>query len=383
VEIAAAQYDLIVAGAGPAGSACAITAARAGARVLLVDKDCFPRHKVCGEFVSAESLRLLDSLLGQKQFASCLEVPSARIFLDGRTVSLPVSPAALSIPRYDLDSALLQAARQAGVDVKEATAVRDVQSNAERNGPSAVLSRAQFPAQTNVSADGLFRVTTASDTFSAHAVVNASGRWSQLTKYSTAGQTKWIGLKAHFREASAPNSVDLYFFPGGYCGVTPLGPDAVNACAMVRSDAATALDQVLTAHPDLLARSRHWEPIFPAITTSPLCFRRPVTEDDGMLCAGDAAAFIDPFAGDGISLALQGGTLAAESLAPFLLGNASLAQARAAYAAAYSRRFAPALRNAAWLRRGLSAPKWLRSAALGLMATRPVAAMIVRGTRAR
>jgi flavin-dependent dehydrogenase len=59
----AAQYDLIVAGGGPAGSACAITAARLGAKVLLLEKDRFPRQKVCGEFVSPESLGLLHGLL--------------------------------------------------------------------------------------------------------------------------------------------------------------------------------------------------------------------------------------------------------------------------------------------------------------------------------
>ncbi|MGH9566287.1 MAG: FAD-dependent oxidoreductase, partial [Candidatus Angelobacter sp.] len=64
-KAAAAEYDLIVVGGGPAGCACAITAARSGARVLLLEKETFPRHKVCGEFVSPESVRLLAALLGR------------------------------------------------------------------------------------------------------------------------------------------------------------------------------------------------------------------------------------------------------------------------------------------------------------------------------
>src|SRR5215813_665269 len=111
-------FDLIVVGSGPAGSTCAITAAR-GVRVLLLEKDRFPRHKVCGEFVSAESLRLLDSLLGRQSFVSQLAIDSARIFLDGKIVRLPVSPPARSIPRYDLDAALFEAASNAGVRAEE------------------------------------------------------------------------------------------------------------------------------------------------------------------------------------------------------------------------------------------------------------------------
>ncbi len=101
-----AQYDLIVVGAGPAGSACAITAARAGAKVLLLEKDRFPRQKVCGEFVSPESLGLLHGLLEDGRFQSCPQIASSRIFLDNKILELPVSPAAQSIPRFDLDPAL-------------------------------------------------------------------------------------------------------------------------------------------------------------------------------------------------------------------------------------------------------------------------------------
>ncbi|HXB22809.1 MAG TPA: FAD-dependent oxidoreductase, partial [Candidatus Solibacter sp.] len=97
-----ADYDLIVVGAGPAGSACAITAARAGAKVLLLEKDRLPRHKVCGEFVSPESLRLLASLVGEERFASNPKISSARIFYGAKLISLPIEPPAQSIARFDL-----------------------------------------------------------------------------------------------------------------------------------------------------------------------------------------------------------------------------------------------------------------------------------------
>jgi len=355
----AAQYDLIIVGAGPAGSACAITAARAGAKVLLLEKDHFPRQKVCGEFVSPESLGLLYGFLDDGRFQSCAKVVGSRIFLDHKLLSLPVSPAAQSIPRFNLDPALFAAAQNAGV-----TACEGVTANA-------------------VQRDKVFYVRASENTYAARAVVNATGRWSKLTQFDVAGKDKWIGLKAHFTEPSPPQTVDLYFFPGGYCGVTPVGPNSVNACAMVRADAAHTLEDVFTKEPRLYERSRAWQPLFPTVTTSPLYFREPVTESDGVFLAGDAAGFIDPFAGDGISLALQSGTLAAQSIVPFLRGSCSLEQAHQRYQAAYRKRFAPVFRNAAHLRGALAAPKWVRSAALAFAAVPGVGKMLVRGTRAR
>jgi menaquinone-9 beta-reductase len=355
----AAQYDLIVIGAGPAGSACAITAARLGIKVLLLEKDRFPRQKVCGEFVSSESLGLLHGLMDNHDFQSCALIGSSRIFLDGKTLVLPVSPAAQSIPRFDLDAALFQAAQRAGATAHQTTTAREVLRSE------------------------VFHVVTTENTFTARAVINASGRWSRLTQFDPGENDKWLGLKAHFIEPSPPQSVDLYFFPGGYCGVTPVGSNSINACAMVRADMARTLEDVFAREPRLLERSRAWQPLFSTVSTSPLYFREPQTESDGMFLAGDSAGFIDPFAGDGISLALQSGTLAAQSVIPFLHGSCSLEQARDQYAAAYRKRFTPAFRNAARLRSALAAPKWLRGAALAFAGVPGIGKMLVRGTRAR
>jgi flavin-dependent dehydrogenase len=367
MEEEAPDYELIVVGAGPAGSACAITSAQRGAHVLLLDKDRFPRHKVCGEFVSSESLHILNSLLGNDTaFVERPKIITSRVFLDGRQITIPVEPAASSIPRYDLDAALLNAAKAAGVDVREEVLVSDVSHEAE----------------------SAFTVTTSAGNITAKAVVNSSGRWSQLTQREALNerspdQTKWIGLKSHFSEQSPSNSVDLYFFSGGYCGVQPIGDHTVNACAMVRADVARSLQDVFALHPDLQRRSRNWQQNFPTVTTSGLRFREPRTEDRGMFLAGDAAAFIDPFAGDGISLALHGGVMAAQALIPFVQQSGSLAQAQVAYHREYFRQLAPALRNASRIRKLLSAPAWLRASVMRLAGNQMIGRMLVRETRAR
>ncbi len=102
---------------------------------------------------------------------------------------------------------------------------------------------------------------------------------------------------------------------------------SVNACAMVRADRASTLTEVFSCHPALQERSRRWKPLSDSVSTSPLVFRQPQPERDGILMAGDAAAFVDPFVGDGISLALRSGSLAGECLLPFFAGKLSLAEA--------------------------------------------------------
>lgn len=352
-------YDLIVVGAGPAGSACAITAARAGAKVLLLEQDRFPRHKVCGEFVSPESLQLLKWLLDGEHLQAQPEISRARIFSGTTQTTLPISPPGRSIPRFDLDAALLKAARQAGVWARENLTVRESRPGAT------------------------FQVRSAEDTFFARAVVNASGRWSQLTQPSPPMNNNWIGIKGHFCEASPFPSADLYFFSQGYCGVQPVSANVVNVCAMVRAKAARSLEEVFSRQQELQRRSRDWEPLFTAITTSGLHFRLPQTQRNGMLLAGDAAAFIDPFAGDGISLALQSGTLAAECLVPFFQARYSLQQAGQNYHAAYMNRFTSAFRNAARIRMLVSMPSPIRSMLARLPAMKSFARALVSSTRAK
>lgn len=354
------MYDLIILGGGPAGTAAAITAADNGARVLILEQGRFPRHKVCGEFVSAESLALLQSLL--KPDTSLLQqaprLPAARVFLDGRQLHAPIHPPAASIPRFQLDLALWQATEKAGADARLQTTVQ------------------------KVSADSPFLVETARGSFETRSVINASGRWSNLSPRpsTTAGQ-KWLGIKAHFHEARPPCSVDLYFFAGGYCGVQPVAAGVINVSAMVRADAATTLEAVFARHPQLQARSLTWQPATEPVTTSPLLFRRPDPLLKNVLLAGDAAGFVDPFVGDGIALALRSGALAAQCLLPFLHGESSLPAAARAYGETYRKDFLPVFRNAARFRRLLSLPARLRAPFVHLLEHTGLPRFVVRSTR--
>ena len=365
-----AIFDLAVIGGGPAGTCAAITAVRAGARVLLLERGRLPRQRVCGEFVSAESLALLAGLLASSApalLSDALRIPQARLFFDGHSVHAPIDPPAASIARFDLDFTLWQAAQQAGVSTRVETTIE------------------------SVTGSGPFTLGTEAEELHARAVINASGRWSNLTPAGPDPlpdqKEKWLGLKAHFSEPSPQPSVDLYFFEGGYCGVQPVElagtrEGRVNACAMVRSDIARSLPEVFAQNAELRARASKWQPLMEPVSTSPLIFREPEPVENGVLMVGDAAAFVDPFIGDGISLALRSGALAAECLVQFFKSELSLAETATEYERAYRNRLLPVFRNSSQLRRLLRLPRPLRKSVGHLLETAPaLSRLLVRMTR--
>ena len=352
-------FDLAIIGGGPAGCAAAMVAARSGARVLVLERSRFPRHKVCGEFVSAESLGLLADLLAsdfQHLISDAPRISETRIFVDGATLRTGIDPPAASIARFDLDSALWETCIAAGIECRAETTVRSV----EGVGP--------------------FHIGTDNEVFESKAMINGSGRWSSFTSLGVRARNrkqKWIGIKAHYHEPAASASVDLYFFDGGYCGVQPVGAAGngfgtrINACAMVRADVANTMLDVLSQHSVLFERSRSWTSFTEPVSTSPLVFHEPELAQNGMLQTGDAATFVDPFVGDGISLALRSGALAAECLHSFFRGESSLDQAAALYRSAYQERLSHVFMVSSMLRGLLSWPRIVRRPMFSLFSRTP------------
>lgn len=343
-------YDVVVIGGGPAGTAAAIIAARRGKTVALLEAGRYPRHKVCGEFVSAESLELLASLLGGTRGMAILEnaprIENLVVHLPAGHFESPISPAAASTPRYDLDLALWNAAIANGVDASEGCGRVGV---VQQNGGFVVAASAALHCEN---------------------VIYAAGRRSDR---SGPGKAR-VGIKAHYRPSTPVNSVELYFGNTGYCGVQPIAGGLVNVCALVEAETMKNVgwDRMRAAfevHEQL--RRRKWQQVTEAVTTGACVFGDPEPVRNGIICAGDAAGFIDPFLGDGISLALQSGALA---------GNIDDARE---YEREYRRQFLPLFRRASRLRRLLHSPAALQRAALLMMKWSPLGSAIVAATRVR
>lgn len=339
-------FDLAVVGAGPAGSAAAITAAHRGLKVLLLEASPYPRHKVCGEFVSAESAGVLRYLLAdesQRLFAAP-RISTAKLHAAGRTCTIPLGSPAYSIPRITLDDTLWQCAQSLGIDCRIDRVSQIIPNHDEF-------------------------LVKASSTYRASHVINATGRWSRLSTRKS--NQPWVGLKAHFT-GDTDDSVELYFWKYGYCGIQPVAPGVLNACALVRQGQAKDLSEVFAHHPQLWARSRTWRQTTQLFATAPVYLGPGSCVVDGVLQAGDAAGFVDPFVGDGISLALRSGVLA---------GRCAGAVTPAVYASLYAKAFAPIFRSTNRLRTLQPFPAFLHPWILRALSVPFVSRRLFRQTR--
>ncbi len=339
-------FDLAVIGAGPAGSAAAITAANRGLKVLLLEASPYPRHKVCGEFVSAESAEVLRHLIADEthHLFSAPRISTAKLHAAGQTCTIPLVSPAYSIPRITLDDALWRCAQSRGIDCRIDRVSEIITKNDE------VLVKA-------------------SSTYRARHVINATGRWSRLTT-RTSGQP-WIGLKAHFL-AETDDSVELYFWKTGYCGIQSVSPGILNACALVHQGTAKDLSEVFAADPHLAARSRTWRQITQLFATAPVYLGPGSPVVEGVLQTGDAAGFVDPFVGDGISLALRSGVLA---------GRCAAAVSPAVYASLYRKAFSGIFRSTNRLRTLQPFPTFLHPWILRALSVPTIARHLFRQTR--
>ncbi len=341
-------FDLIVVGAGPAGSAAAIAGSNRGLTVLLLEAGRYPRHKVCGEFVSAESAEVLRYLLADDsgRLFAAPRIGTAVVHSHGRSCAFDLASPGYSIPRIALDNALWQAAQARGVQCRI-----DLVTEVRRENGGLV-------ARGN------------SNEYRARTVVNASGRWSRLSRKHSS-TAAWIGLKAHFA-GETNDSVDLYFLPNGYCGVQAVAPGVLNACALVLQGTARDLQDVFAQDVELLERARKWSRVTEVFATAPVYLGAGVPVIDEVLHVGDAAGFVDPFVGDGISLALRSGVLA---------GRCAGEVSPEAYANLYREAFDSIFRNAQRIRRLQKFPAFLHPLIIRGLGVQPLARHLFHQTR--
>lgn len=319
--------DVLVVGGGPAGTATAIHAARAGLEVLLVDRATFPREKACAEYLSPEAGRDLEALgvLAEVEAAGAQQLEGMRIVSDdgaavtGRfaaaTGYVPHRPYGLAVRRTVLDTILLRAAARAGVEVREGVAADRLLR--ERGAVTGAVLRES----------GTHREVAS------RIVVGADGLRSLVARelgLARQGAPHRVALVAHLAGVHGLGACgEMFCGAGWYVGMAPLGGGVCNVAMVVplADRNAIALDRNtyfrrrLASLPELAARTAGFEVVREILMAGPFASRARRAVADGALLVGDAAEFYDPFTGEGIFAALRGGRLAAEALAEALAGG--------------------------------------------------------------
>jgi len=363
------NFDVIIAGAGPAGSSAAIHLARNGLRVLLVEQKKFPRPKLCGEFISPECQRHFENLGvadAMKTSAPAEILETVFYSSGGHHITIPSSwfggSAALGLSRAAMDHNLLQRARNCGVTVLEGTTITEP------------ILNGRDVRGVRLKTDGHEHEHFAPLT------IDATGRAHLLTRKLHTGEpkskAKLIAFKVHLRNTRvAPNVCEIYFYPEGYGGLSSIENEISNLCFIISAEqvkrhysnpeavvremvmknrrAAYTLEKAQTESEWL---SASWERFG----------RQQPSPANGLLAIGDSAAFIDPFTGSGMLMAFESGELAADVIVRHrdkLVADQTLNALCADYAAAYARKFDSRLRICGWLRRLAFRP---RLAGLGI-----------------
>lgn len=380
------DQKIAIVGAGPAGASLAIRLAAKGHRVTLVERDKFPRHKLCGEFVSPETLAhfgdlgVLDAMLaiGGDRIAK-----TTFFALSGRSVAVRsdwfgAGSAALSISRARMDSVMLDRARGCGVDVRE-----EVQAvGIETDGAFVKSVRIR-------NADGT-RGTVDADVF-----IDATGRARQISRFAQkvlveqapAVVPRILGFKTHLSGAALERgNCEIYFFEGGYGGLSFVEDAAANHCFLVSADRYRAIgsvdrfvEEVIFRNPRARETMSGATPKFDWLAVSVSGFGRfDLRPAANLFAVGDSAAFIDPFTGSGMLMAIESSALLADAL-----GSGAPDEVAAAYSTAYGRRFDRRLRVCRALRSVAFRPR-LTSAAISLLGiSRGILKSVAGATRDR
>jgi menaquinone-9 beta-reductase len=317
--------NITIIGGGLAGLTLGIGLRRQGVPVTVWEAGCYPRHRVCGEFISGNgqnSLARLGLLDGLQKAGAC-PAKSVAFFAGPTMVGQHALPkAALCISRFELDQWLAREFQRLGGELRQGGRWR-----------------------------GKF----------GEGIVRASGRRPEPV---TDGW-RLFGLKVHARDVALDADLEMHFVPSGYVGLCKLANGGVNICGLFRSEATV---------PGLAQHGRDWlggtaESVLHSrmavahfeedsfCSVAGLCLRPRRATQRNECCVGEALTMIPPVTGNGMSMAFESAELAMEPLVKFSRGKLTWAGATQEVAARCDQRFAARLRWAAWLQSALFQPR--------------------------
>lgn len=334
------QFDIAIIGGGLAGLALSIQAARAGYQTVLLEKETYPFHRVCGEYISLESWDFIEQLglpLSSMQLPLIkrlqVTAPNGKLF----QTELPLG--GFGISRYKLDAELARLAKAAGVVLLEQQKVTNVELKGD-----------------------LFHIEAAGTHITSKLAAGAFGKRSNLdVKWNRSFVEKkpsklnnYIGVKYHIQTNHPADVIALHNFENGYCGVSKIEENRYCLCYLTTAANLSRHNNNITEmQQKILFRNQHLEQLFTnstflynsPVTISQISFQHKTQVQEHVLLLGDAAGMITPLCGNGMSMALHSSKIAFNCLQRFLQQQITRSQMEQQYEDLWQQQFAARLRT--------------------------------------
>jgi menaquinone-9 beta-reductase len=355
------NYPCAIIGGGLAGLCLAIQLAKKGIKSVVFEKNSYPQHKVCGEYISMESWDFLLDLgieLNQLNLPKInqLGVSSENGFM----LESPLDLGGFGISRYSLDDYLAQIARKNGVlilenckviDVKE-LALIDVNSiNSDLNKSLNTIDLALNKSKLNAiklseiksykydnelikNNEFNYEIITNSGNYQAQIVCGSFGKYApnfaKLNSEKNAKTPNYIGVKYHIQTDLASNRIELHNFKDGYCGISKVDNDRYCLCYLsnainlqkANNDLKKMEETIVYKNPFLKRYFTQSDFLFPKpMVISNIYFHKKETYVNGIFMLGDAAGAITPLCGNGMSMAMRASKLLAHLLPQYFNGQ--------------------------------------------------------------
>ncbi len=334
------DYDIAIIGGGLAGLAASIQLSRKGHSVILFEKEEYPFHKVCGEYISLESWNFLQSLGLLLQTMNLPLIDTLQLTApNGKELITKLPLGGFGISRYLLDKSLADIAVASGVVLLQKTKVDDVKRE-----------------------DDSFVVPFSGRFIKAKVCCAAYGKRSNLDikwkrpflQQTNARLNNYVGIKYHIKTAWKENVIGLHNFENGYCGISKIEGDEYCLCYMTKAEnLKTCGNDVAQMQERILSQNPHLKKIFSIaevmrdfpVTISQISFSQKAKVENGVLMLGDAAGMITPLCGNGMSIALHTSKIAAALIDDFLHEKISRQAMETTYQKQWNKAFAARLKS--------------------------------------
>ena len=304
------NFDVIIVGGGLAGLSSAIHLSKTGLSVLIIEKNSYPKHKVCGEYISNEVLPYLNFLgvdvfkLGAKKINRFeLSTPKNKLV----KANLPLG--GFGISRFCLDYELSKK-----VIENQAIIIQDTVEDVQFSNNS-------------------FTIKTKLATYSSKIVIGAYGKRAnldvKLKRSFIKNKSPFLAVKTHVKGDFPENLVALHNFEGGYCGVSKVEDDSINVCYITDFEAFKTYkdinefqQKVLYKNQALKSIFKNSKPVFIApLTISQISFETKNPIENHIILGGDTAGMIHPLCGNGMSMAMRSAQMASLLIIKFFKGD--------------------------------------------------------------